>query len=127
MRASFLCCFFLLIGSTALAKSNYGYNPLHLSFRPYFPEDITSKGAAIQYMLNPIGYHFITRSPATEPIDALASELLPKESQPDEPVILETYLQRLAGSSYRIVVDHAHKLLTFERVLPPIKEISHAD
>ncbi len=130
MRVRLLCFVFIFMAGEASAQPNDSMskqNPLHVYFRPFFPDTVATKGEAVQFLLAPIQYRFITVSPATDSIEPLARELLPKEAQPSTLVFLETYLQQLAGPSYRIVIDHPHKVLTFELIPSQEKELPYEE
>ncbi len=80
---------------------------------PQFPDDITTIGEAIRFLLQPTGYQLPA---APGPCEALLfAQPLPAAQRRLGAVTVRHALAQLAGSAYRPVVDTLYRRVNFER------------
>jgi hypothetical protein len=107
---------FLLIGLLAWAGLSLAANPLRVQVRTIYPQHMKTVGEAAQYLLEPTGYT-LTLNPRIEPdAQAIAMRQIRPQAEGNTTVVLEEALLLLAGDDCRLIVDHPHKLVTFEKI-----------
>ena len=80
-----------------------------------FPVSVVTIGQAVHYLLQPSGYRLSPQG-TSEPIrETLLNLTLPEPHRVLGPMPLQTALETLAGSAFRLVEDPVHRLVSFER------------
>jgi type IV pili sensor histidine kinase/response regulator len=102
----------ILWGSVAAAD----FNPLRLQVRVTFPGEIATIQEAARYLVEPIGYELTTASPAPRESAAIAAAPLSPLAKNHRILSIEDALLLLIGEKNRLVVDHPHKLISFEPI-----------
>lgn len=90
-------------------------NLLSAMVRVEFPASVVTVGQAVGYLLQPSGYRLASDA-AAEPSRATLLDLpLPEPHRVLGPMPLQTALETLAGTAFRLVEDPVHRLVSFER------------
>ncbi len=99
----------------AAAGSAYALNPMRIQIRTALPESINTVGQAAQYFADAIGYNLVTAHPAPAESRSIANELLNPLSNTNNTQPVEEAILSLLREEYVLVVDHDHKLFSFEK------------
>lgn len=83
-----------------------------------FPESVVTVGEAVHHLLQPSGYRLSPQYAAEPSRHGLLNLPLPAPHRTLGPMPLRTALETLAGSSFRLVEDPVHRLVSFERCTP---------
>ncbi len=91
-------------------------DPLQAVVAIAFPDQISTVGDALHYLLRRTGYRFASRE-ATDPAStALMRQPLPAVHRQLGPITVSRALTTLAGPAWYLVVDPVHRLVSFELV-----------
>lgn len=88
-------------------------NPLTLYVRTVYPADISTVGGAARYLLEASGYLLVTDYPAPTKAKLIAEKSIPPIAKVHRTMPVIDALQLLIGDGNWIVVDHAHRLVSF--------------
>jgi type IV pili sensor histidine kinase/response regulator len=102
----------VLWGSVAAAD----FNPLRLQVRAIYPAEIATIEQAARYLVEPIGYELTTAPPAPRESAAIAAAPLSPLAKNHRILSIEDALLLLIGEKNRLVVDHPHKLISFDTI-----------
>ncbi|WP_255433316.1 pilus assembly protein PilL [Pantoea sp. B9002] len=86
-----------------------------VSVRTVWPEDAKTVKQASQYILDTIGYRLVTEYPAPSDANKLADQKIPPIAKVHRTMPIIDVLQMLIGFDNYVVVDHAHKLVSFTK------------
>jgi hypothetical protein len=107
---------FLALGVLICAVSAEagGYNRFKLYVTTVLPPEAKNVGEAAYYLAFPTGYTLVTKSPAPKESEAIAKRAISPLFPRDRMMTIEDAILELIGSDARLVVDHEHKLFSFE-------------
>lgn len=91
----------------------YPLDPLAVWVRTVYPEDITTVGEAVQYLLEPTGYKVVGAYPAPSDAITIINSSVPAIAKVHRTMPVMDALQLLIGNDNWIVVDRNHKLISF--------------
>lgn len=93
-----------------------GYiDPLRGYTRTLFPDDVKTVREAVIYLLEPTGYRLRTHGAAPYDSNALVDRAIPVSAKIVRTVPVIDALQILIGTENTIIIDPAHKLISFEK------------
>ncbi|ENY1827849.1 hypothetical protein ACFVMS_004459 [Salmonella enterica] len=93
-----------------------GYiDPLRGYTRTLFPADVKTVREAVVYLLEPTGYQLRTYGAAPYDSNALVDRAIPVSAKIVRTVPVIDALQILIGTENTIIIDPAHKLISFEK------------
>ncbi|WP_313480011.1 hypothetical protein [Stutzerimonas kunmingensis] len=87
-------------------------DPLSLWVRTSYPDNVTTVGEAVNYLLEPSGYRFVTQYPAPKDAARIAGQKLPQEARVYRTMPVADALQILVGKHGYVIVDHNNQLLS---------------
>lgn len=90
-------------------------DPLSLYARTVWPEDVTTVGAAVSYLLEPSGYKLALNYPAPSDALRLANGSIPPIAKLHRTMPVVDAIQLLIGLDNYVIVDHRNKLVSFSR------------
>lgn len=90
-------------------------DPLSIYVRVVFPDNIKSVRDAVSYLLEPTGYRLMTAYPAPRDAELLVNKRLPPIIRIERTMPVVDALQILVGVDNTVVVDPAHKLISFRK------------
>jgi conjugative transfer region protein (TIGR03748 family) len=95
-----------------------------------FPRSINTVGSALKFMLLNSGYRLAEQNVSDPNLKILLSSPLPNVHRSLGPISLRTALNTLSGTSWDLIVDPVHRLISFEliddfRYSFEAKEVSH--
>jgi hypothetical protein len=105
-----------IITSLALCGAASAADPMRIKIRTTLPERITTVGPAAQYYADVIGYRLTTADPAPAESGRIAQRSISPLVDRDKVLPVEEAILALLDPDCRLVIDHAHKLYTFERM-----------
>ncbi len=88
---------------------------LSIYVRVVFPDDIKTIRDAVTYLLEPTGYRLVTHYPAPRNAELLVNKRLPPIIRIERTMPVIDALQILVGVDNTVVVDPAHKLISFSK------------
>lgn len=89
-----------------------------VSVRTVWPEEVKTVQQASQYILDTIGYRLVTEYPAPNDANKLATQKMPPIAKVHRTMPIIDVLQMLIGFDNYVVIDHAHKLVSFTKRAP---------
>ena len=99
-------------------------NPLDkIQVRLHFPEEVISIGDAVYYLLEPCDYKLVVDGEAPKDSLEIGLEAIPAAAKRGQVLTLKNALLLVIGEDKRLVVDHQHKLISFERINPSKKVV----
>lgn len=111
---------------SSLALSGWGYpmgdlnpsnfNPLNLEVRMTIPNETTTVGEAVMYVLGPTGYKLIVGGNASETGADIALQPVPPNAFDGQVMSAGNALLLLIGQKDRLLVDPVHRLVSFDRL-----------
>jgi len=104
-----LILFFGLVGSA------YGFDAMRIQIRTVLPSEIATIGAAAQYYADVTGYRLTTAFPAPAESNQIAAEQISPLAFTDKVLAVEDAILALLREPYQLVIDHEHKLFSFEQ------------
>lgn len=113
---SFVTCANTQIGRYMTVKNNVSVsqeNPLEQTFQITFPASIQTVGDAVRFILINTGYNFLSKDKLSHFTGQLTEQQLPLSLRTLGPTTVEQGLLALAGNAYQLVIDPAHRLVTF--------------
>lgn len=119
LKQRVLCIVLIMASFTAFAqgKQDVRYDPLRAQVRVLFGPHIKTVGQAASSLVEGIGYKLTTSYPAPEDsaaIVAMPLSALVRANSTYKVMSLEQALLWVAGEDYRLVVDHRHRLISYE-------------
>ncbi|EBQ7118530.1 hypothetical protein AIW12_25125 [Salmonella enterica] len=106
----------VLDASKLTTPKTLGYvDPLRGYTRTLFPDDAKTVREAVVYLLEPTGYRLITHGAAPYDSNALVDRAIPVSAKIVRTVPVIDALQILIGTENTIIIDPAHKLVSFEK------------
>ncbi|WP_144940710.1 hypothetical protein [Pseudomonas alabamensis] len=110
-------CALLLIPAMSFAQDlsspkPYTIDPLALYARTVYPEDVTTVGEAIRYLLEPTGYQLVTAYPAPSDAISLVDQRIPPIAKVHRTMPVIDAVQLLIGLDNWVVIDRNHKLIS---------------
>lgn len=90
-------------------------DPLSVYMRTVWPDNVTSVRAAVDYLLEPTGYRLVTAYPAPREAALLVDKPLPPIARMQRTMPVIDALQLLAGLENYVVIDRAHRLVSFQK------------
>ncbi|BBW89495.1 pilus assembly protein PilL [Klebsiella pneumoniae] len=90
-------------------------DPLTVYMRTVWPEDVRSVRQAVDYLLEPTGYTLVTRYPAPREAALLVDKPIPPIAKVHRTMPVIDALQMLVGLDNYVVIDHAHRLVSFQK------------
>lgn len=96
--------------------------PLLQTFQLVFPTTINSVGEAVKFILINTGFNFIAQSEQSQLTKQLLAQPLPLSLRKIGSTTVQDALQALAGNAFQLVIDPAHRLISF-RLKPQFKAI----
>lgn len=113
----------LVFSCTAQAE----FNQLHLGTRLNLDHNITTVREAVNWLLRATDYRLTTAPPApAEAEEIVSAPISPLTKIVDGVVTVEKALLLVGGGETRLIVDHQHKLISFE-YLPNSEEENNAN
>lgn len=88
-------------------------DPLQQKFQISFPASIQTVGDAIRFILINTGYQLVAVDRQKNMVEQLLVQPLPLSVRTLGPTTVQLGLQALAGNVYQLVIDPAHRLVTF--------------
>ncbi|EGD1138993.1 hypothetical protein IAV22_004417 [Salmonella enterica] len=106
----------MLDAASLTTPETTGYiDPLRGYTRTLFPADAKTVREAVIYLLEPTGYRLITHGAAPYDSNALVDRAIPVSAKIVRTVPVIDALQILIGTENTIIIDPAHKLISFEK------------
>lgn len=90
-------------------------DPLSGYMRTVFPKEIDTVRGAVQYVLEPTGYKLVSEYPAPMSANILLNQRLPLSIKVVRTMPIIDVLQLLVGTDNTIIIDPAHRLISFEK------------
>lgn len=87
-------------------------DPMSLWVRTSYPVGTDTIGQAVQYLLEPSGYRFVTNYPAPRDALRIGSLAIPQEARIVRTMPVIDALQMLAGRNATVLIDHNHKMIS---------------
>ena len=108
--------FFSLLPVLFIFTINHAFalDPLRINIRTDLPKKIKTIGAAAQYYADVAGYQIKTTYPAPQYASVIASEELNMLALVSETKPIDEAILSLLGEGCILVVDHEHKLISFD-------------
>ena len=100
--------------TTAPLPTDSQTEPLQVRVTLTFPPEVETVGQAMGYALERSGYRLQSVDKADPAMKLLLTRTLPESHRELGPMPLETLLQTLAGRPWRLVIDPAARLISFE-------------
>lgn len=127
MKATvFLCILLFLMLTSVSAQTQVGRymtvsnaasisqrDPLQQTFQITFPASIQTVGDAINLVVINTGYQLVPEAAQTKMVKQLLNQALPLSVRSMGPTTVEAGLLALSGSAYQLVIDPAHRLITY--------------
>jgi hypothetical protein len=88
-------------------------DPLAVWVRTVYPEDVTTVGEAIRYLLEPTGYRVVVAYPAPSDAISIVNSRVPAIAKVHRTMPVMDAVQLLIGNDNWIVIDRNHKLISF--------------
>ena len=99
----------------ALAGSVHAFDAMRIQIRTVLPSEITTVGAAAQYYAEVTGYRLTTAFPAPPESSKIANDQVSPLAFTDKVLAVEDAILALLREPYVLVIDHEHKLFSFEQ------------
>lgn len=93
-------------------------NPLQTTFQLTFPNSVISLHDAINYLLSNTGYNLVSFRYQSSNVRDLLKQRLPLSDRQFGPMTVEQGLLALAGSTEQLLIDPAHRLISFKLKQP---------
>ena len=90
-------------------------NTLTLSVRTSWEDNIKTVGSAVRYILEPSGYSLVIDYPAPKEALDISLKAIPPVAKINRTMPIIDLIQILIGMDNTIVIDHEHKLLSFQK------------
>ena len=90
-------------------------DPLSVYMRTVWPDNIRTIRAAVNYLLEPTGYRLVTSHPAPREASLLVDKPLPPIARMQRTMPVVDALQLLVGLDNYVVIDRAHRLVSFQK------------
>lgn len=90
-------------------------DPLTVYVRTVWPDDFRSIRQAVNYLLEPTGYRLVTSYPAPREAALLVDKPIPPIAYVHRTMPVLDALQLLVGLENYVVIDHAHRLISFQK------------
>lgn len=103
---------FLFLASAAAAYDN----PFRVRVRASYPQGMKTVGEAASHLLETIDYRLILTPPAPPEAREISRAGIGPLARSGDVMPLEDALLLLVGERNRVVVDHVHRLVTFEEI-----------
>ena len=103
-----------LTTGAALAKPLFDVDPLMLATRTVWDGNIKTVGDAARWVLEPSGYHIITRFPAPKESAGLIAKQIPPSMKMHRTMPIIDALQLLVGTDNTVIVGRQHHLISFK-------------
>ena len=101
---------YLTVGNdVSLAQSD----PLQQTFQLVFPDSVNRVGDAINFLLVNTGYTLASQGSQSATVIELLQQPLPLSVRALGPTTVQAGLLALAGNAFQLVVDPAHRLVSF--------------
>jgi type IV pili sensor histidine kinase/response regulator len=107
--------FVMLLILLGILGPAHALDPMRIKIRTTVPEEINTVGVAAQYYADVIGYRLATAYPAPDESERIASEQISPLSLTNSVLPVEDAILALLDESYLLVIDHEHKLFSFEK------------
>ncbi len=88
-------------------------DPLAVWVRTVYPEDVTTVGEAVRYLLEPTGYRVVVAYPAPSDAISIVNSRVPAIAKVHRTMPVMDAVQLLIGNDNWIVIDRNHKLISF--------------
>jgi len=108
--------FLLLVLLIGIASSAAAYDLMRTPVRLSYPLQVKTVGAASEYLMAPLDYKLKVLPPASPEALQIARTGISPLARTGAVVPLEEALLLLVGNNNRVVIDHEHKLYTFEAI-----------
>jgi hypothetical protein len=89
---------------------------LRVNIRAKYPTELITVAQATNYLLEPVGYSFITRGDIAPDARDIGNRQIRATAESNNIIPLEDALLLLAGDDCRLIVDYEHKLVSFEKI-----------
>ena len=109
--ASFTVIFILL----GILGTAHALDPMRIKIRTTLPKEINTVGDAAQYYADVIEYRLTTAYPAPDESARIANEQISPLSLTNHVLPVEEAILALLDRTYLLVIDHEHKLFSFEK------------
>ena len=93
----------------------FALDPMRIQIRTALPAHVETVGQAAQYFAKGIGYHLATPPPAPDESARIAGEPIGPLAPSSQIMPIEEAILGLLRPHYNLVVDHEHKLFSFEK------------
>ena len=97
-----------------VSSQAFALDPLRINIRTDLPKKIKTIGAAAQYYADVAGYQITTTYPAPHYASVIASEEINTLSLTSETKPIDEAILGLLGEGCVLIVDHEHKLISFD-------------
>lgn len=84
------------------------------TIQTHFPQDVQTVGQAMAYLLRYSGYRLVDQSKMADSTHSMLNLQLPLVDREMGPMTLKAALETLAGSSFRLVKDPVHRMISFQ-------------
>ncbi len=116
MKIKSLCFIALCLAAPASQASPIpDVDTLQVSARTIYPLELKTVGQAVQWLMEPLGYHILTEYPAPSSAKTLLESPIPTAAKMHRTMPVTHALQLLIGEGNTIIVDKGHKLITFSK------------
>ncbi|EGQ9333595.1 TPA: hypothetical protein P7K80_001932 [Vibrio cholerae] len=115
MKKTLLVLMLSALSGTAIAEKLPTLDPLDTTVRTVFPNQITTAGEAVKWLVEPLGYYVVTDYPAPATASQLLSQPLPDKAKIHRTMPVLHAVQLIIGEDNTIIVDKTNLLMTFSR------------
>ncbi len=105
----------IALSNTAIAAKLPTLDPLDTTVRTVFPDQITTAGEAVKWLVEPLGYYVLTDYPAPTTANQLLNQPIPAKAKIHRTMPLLHAVQLIIGEDNTIIVDQTNLLMTFSR------------
>ncbi|MGL6262136.1 hypothetical protein [Vibrio sp. WXL103] len=88
---------------------------LQVSVRTIYPPELTKVHEAVDWLVEPLGYHVVTDYPAPDSAKMLLNRPIPTVAKMHRTMPVTHAVQLLIGEDNTIIVDRKHRLITVAR------------
>lgn len=102
-----------LMATPAFSQALPDVDTLHVSARTIYPPELKTVGDAVDWLLEPLGYHVVVDYPAPSSAKTLLAKPIPTAAKMHRTMPVTHALQLLIGEGNSLVVDREHRLISF--------------
>lgn len=117
MKQWIVGCYLLVLSAVSVGGDVYEYDQLQLRVYAHYPSDVVTIKEAAKYLLDVTEYKLVTNAElSTAPMQSnvIGRNGIGTLARVNQMMTIEQALWLLIGRDNQLVVDHSHKLISFE-------------